>query len=509
MPEITVPCWKIPLLPVASMRIDQTDAVHSQKRLRPDAPSPDPDAWTGPHLQTTMLNVFAVISRRLVQQVFYGWWVVGASFAIQALNSGLLYSGFGVYFVPLQNEFGWSRTLLATGFSVNRIESTLLGPIQGWATDKFGPRIMVVIGVVIFGSGFMAFSQTNSIAWFFFSFFLLAIGSSLGGFLPTTATIINWFARKRALAMGIAMSGMGLGGAMIPILAWSITANGWRTTAFASGLLVWLVGIPAGMLLRHKPEPYGYLPDGGDKPILLKHRKPDNLPTPTGQRSKTDVPEYSFTPWEATHTSAFWLLSAGHASAMLGVSAVNVHQVPHMVQQLGLSLTEAGSIVALLLIMTIIGQISGGLIADRIDKRAILGSCMLGHTAGLLLLAYASTPFQIILFAIVQGLAWGARGPTQSAIRADYFGRNSYATIIGLSSVIVSSGTIVSPIITGWMADIEGGNYTLPFTILATLTGFGSLFFLFVHKPIPSRKPPSIHVTGASQDNVSAKSSGD
>ena len=426
-----------------------------------------------------MPYVFVGGIQKRVQGVFYGWWIVASSFAIQALSSGLLFSGFGIYFLPLKTEFGWSRTLLSLGYSVNRVESAVLGPIQGWAMDRFGPRIMLVVGTLIFGAGFIVFSQIQSILGFFVAFFMLAIGSSLGGFLPITATITNWFARKRALAIGIAMTGMGLGGVLVPLLAWSITTYGWRKSAFASAFLVWLIGIPAALVLRHKPEPYGYLPDGV--------RAPQPARVTAAAR---DMPsDYSFTAREALRTPAFWLISFGHAFALLVVSAVGVHQVPHMVNRVGLSLQGAASVVTLMLAMSVVGQLGGGHLADRINKRIILVICMLGHTAGLLVLAYATTYLQLVLFAIVHGLSWGARGPTQQAIRADYFGRSSYATIIGFSSLVVGLGTIIGPIFAGWLADVRGGSYTLPFTILAILTGFGSLFFLFARQPVPKSRP--------------------
>lgn len=442
-------------------------------------------AWTGN--QSGFVGVVSMLSlflgtRRRVQRVFYGWWIVAAGFALQVLHGGLLFHGFTVYFVPLQAEFGWTRALLSSGFSLTRLESGILGPLQGWAVDRLGPRRIVIVGILIFGGGFVLFGGIQSIFMFFVAFVLMALGSSLGGFLAVSATVTNWFARKRATAMGIAMTGMGVGGLLVPGLAWSMTTFGWRPTAVASGLIIWLVGIPAALLLRHKPEQYGYLPDGAQASPIVERAQRSAVAT--AHREEAATPEHGFTAREALRTPAFWLLSGGHASALLVVSSVSIHQVPHMVQQMQLSLEAAGGVVAYLMVMTVAGQIAGGYVADRVNKRALLVACMLGHASGLLFLAYATTVVHLVMFGTLHGLAWGIRGPTIQSLRADFFGRGSFGTILGFSSLVIMMGMMVAPIFAGWLADLRG-DYRLAFTILALLTALGSVFFLFARKPVP------------------------
>jgi len=151
-------------------------------------------------------------AKRKTQGIFFGWWIVISGCILQALNSGLLGQGFTVYFLPLQKEFGWNRTLLSTGYSISNIVSGILGPFQGWFADRFGPRIQVIAGVVMLGAGFIIFSYVHSIVSFFFAFALIATGASLGGYLPISIVVLNWFVRKRSLALGIASAGHGFGG---------------------------------------------------------------------------------------------------------------------------------------------------------------------------------------------------------------------------------------------------------------------------------------------------------
>ena len=431
------------------------------------------------------MNGLSVIGKR-VRGVFYGWWVVLSACIIQALNQGLLSQGFTVYFLPLQTEFGWSRTLLSSGYSLSHVESGILGPIEGWLTDRFGPRRVVLIGVVLFGAGFIVLSMIQSITTFFAAFLLVSAGASLGGFLPLSVAVLNWFVRKRSLALGLAMAGSGLAGILVPLVAWSVTTNGWRQTALLSGFAIWAIGIPMSLLLRHRPEKYGYLPDG-DRPAstLSERAKGDASPV----AAATELAEDSFSAREALKTRTFWLIAAGHASAVLTVAAVSLHIAPHLVQQIGMSLEAAGTVVSLLLIVSVVGRIVGGFLADRSNKRVVLVASMLSHTLGLVMLAYATNMVQVVLFTIFHGLAWGARAPTQNAIRAEYFGRKSIGLILGLGSVVVTIANVGAPIFAGWLADLRG-DYRLAFTILAACTAAGSLFFAFAGKP--TRRPRAV-----------------
>jgi sugar phosphate permease len=411
-------------------------------------------------------------------RIFYGWLIVGAGMGIQALQGALLSSAYGAYVVLLQADYGWSRTIFSLGYGLQQMESGLLGPVQGWAIDRFGPRAVMRVGIIIFGAGFMLFSRIDSVQSFFLVFFTIAVGVSLSGFLPITVTIVNWFERRRATAMGIMSTGMGIGGLLVPLTAWSLNTHGWRATAFASGVLIILIGLPLTQMMRHRPEPYGYLPDGRRRDSADSNDKPARI---TGDGTTGQV---SFTAREALRTRAFWFISFGHAAALLVVSAVMVHLVLHLKESLGYSVTRGAAIVALVTATSMVGQVSGGVLGDRISKRLIVTCCMFGHMIALLFLAYASALWMVVVFAVMQGLAWGMRGPLMQAIRADYFGRASFGTIMGFSSMVIMLGTVGGPMVAGVMAD-HFGNYRAGFTVLAVLAGLGSLFWIFSTKPSP------------------------
>jgi sugar phosphate permease len=398
--------------------------------------------------------------------IYYGWWIVAAGFTMQAVYGVLVFQSFGAYVAVLRDEFGWSKTLFAAAFAMARVESGALGPFQGWMVDRFGPGMVMRIGLVVMAAGFFWFSQLSSPATFLLSFFVVSVGAGLAGFMTLTISVVKWFERRRATALGLMSTGLAVGGLLVPVFVLTIDEFGFRTTAAASGVLVLLIGLPISFVVRGNPEDYGYHVDGAHRPRSAESaaRSPD------------------FMAREALHTRAFWFISIGHASAVLIVSAVMVHLVVYVNEDLGYSLGTAGGVVALMTAFMLVGQVSGGYLGDRFNKRIIVVGCMAGHVGSLFLLANATTLWMVLLFAVGHGLSWGTRGPLMAAIRADYFGRTSFGTIMGFSSMIVMLGMVAGPLIAGVLAD-ETGSYTTGFTVLAIMAGIGSIFFVLARPP--------------------------
>jgi MFS family permease len=402
--------------------------------------------------------------------LFYGWWIVAAGFGVEFLIGALIFHAYGAYAVLLREEFGWSKTMLSAAFAMSRAESGILGPVQGWLTDRFGPRALIRVGMGVFGVGFLLFSRVDGPVAFFLTFFMMALGSSLGGYLPVSVAIVTWFRRRRSLALSISGMGMSTGGLLAPLIVASLTRFGWRWTAVASGLLVLAIGVPLAQVVRHRPEAYGLRPDG-------------DAPLPAGGPAAARTADArNFTARQAMATRAFWYISLGHGAALLVVSAVMVHMIIHVTERLGYSLHQAGAVVALMTVMQATGQLSGGWLGDRVSKRWICAGCMLGHATALMVLALASAYWMVLLFAVLQGLSWGMRGPLMASIRADYFGSASFGAITGVSSMVVMFGMILGPLVAGVLAD-RTGSYVPGFSVLAALAAAGSVAFVRARRP--------------------------
>jgi MFS family permease len=408
-------------------------------------------------------------------RLFYGWRIVGVGAALQALQAALLGQAYGAYVVVLRAEFGWSTTMLAAASSLREAETGILGPVHGTLVDRLGPRRVASIGAVILGIGFMLFSQVHELWQFYGAFIVMSIGASMSGFLTASVAAVRWFERRRATAIALISAGWAVGGMCVPLTVLLLEQLGWRATAFISGVVIILVALPLAQVYRSHPGELGLLPDGAAPP-----RGPRDPASPAPREPVAR----DFTLGEAIRTPAFWLISFGHASALFVVSSLAVHLVSHVRQALGYTLGQASTVVLALTFTFMVGNLTGGFIGDRVNKRGLLVACMAMHCAGLLMLSHAVNAWMVAAFVVIHGLAWGWRGPQMTAIRADYFGRASFGRIMGVSNMVILTGTIFGPLIAGVLYD-RTGNYRLGFDILAVMALAGSVFFLLARRPSP------------------------
>ncbi len=418
-------------------------------------------------------------------RVFYGWWVVVACSGVRAIQGSLLLHAFGTYLVLLERSFGWSRSELSLAFLLQRAESALTGPAEGWIVDRFGPRKVMTFGVTVFALGFVMLSRVDSLASLYLAMVVLALGSSVASMLAPSVAAVNWFRRRRAMVLSLLATGMAIGGPLQTVVVPTMEALGWQRFALISAGIVLVIGLPLVAVVRWRPEDYGLLPDG-DLP---------DVPT-TGAASRDasaaaapTTDDASFTIGQALRTRAFWFLSLGHASALLVVSAVQVHMVAHVNLSLGFSLSTAAFITALTTAFLVVGTLVGGWLGDRFSKRLIIVFAMFGHMFAMLLLVFLSSFTALVAFAVIHGFSWGARGPLINALRADYFGRRSFGKVMGFSSTIIGIGTMVGPMFAGITYDLTG-DYRLAFATTAIAAGLASLFFVFAPAPPPPGERP-------------------
>jgi MFS family permease len=404
--------------------------------------------------------------------VFHGWRIAGAGAGISFLQAALLLHAFGAYVAVFSVEHGWSKTALAGGAAIQSIEGAVLGPALGWAVDRFGPRRMVQAGTILLSAGFVFLGSIQTIPGFYAAMVVIAIGASFSGYFPLSVALMHWFEKRRARALSVLGGGMALGGLAVPVVGAAMQAYGSRPVAYASAVIILVVGWPLACTVRGTPQEMGLAPDGAQVPEGA---------TPSRTEARAE-PRAGLTAREALRTNAFWVLGIAHGLALLVVASVNVHAISHMKEGLGYTIPQASFVITLMTLSQGVGVVLGGLVGDRWDKRYIAAGCMVAHMIGLLLLTYAVNFTMLAVFAISHGMAWGLRGPLMQAIRADYFGLRAIGMILGMSAIIIALGQVTGPIVAGAMADATG-NYRLGFTILALTAGCGSLLFLLAKKP--------------------------
>ena len=405
-------------------------------------------------------------------KIFYGWKMVGAACGIQFLLGALLLQSFGLYIAVLSEEMGWSKTTLSGAAALQSAESALIGPLLGWMMDRLGPQSIIRWGMVIFSGGLLLLSQVDSVATFYLSAALMAVGASLAGYFPLSVALVHWFEKQRARALSIMSLGLALGGLAVPLMAWSMQQWGWRHTAMGTGILALVVGLPMARVIRRRPEDHGEHVDG---------IAPAAVPPGALSASKAPAP-VGFTARQALATRAFWMLALGHGLALLVVTAVNVHAITHIKEGLGYSVATAGWVIMLMTFGQLVGVLLGAGMGERFDKSKVAALCMLSHAIGLLFLTFSTHLAELVAFAVFHGLAWGLRGPLMQAIRADYFGVGAIGAIMGISAAVIAVGQIAGPMVAGVLADLTG-DYRLGFTLLALTAAMGSLAFMLATKP--------------------------
>jgi len=416
---------------------------------------------------------------------FYGWRMVAAACGIQFLLAALLTQSLGLYISVLSDDMGWSKTTLSGAAALQSVESAIIGPILGWLMDRFGPQLMIRMGMVIFSAGLLVLSQVNTVAAFYAAAILMAIGASLGGYFPLSVALVQWFEKYRARALSIMSLGLALGGLLVPLVAWSMQHWGWRETAFTSGICALLIGLPLARVIRRRPEDHGEHVDG-----IAPDQSTPAVPAEEQAAATTPSTPGDFSLAQAMRTKSFWLLAVGHGLALLVVTAVNVHAITHMKEGLGYSVATAGWVIMVMTVLQVGGVLAGAGLGDRFAKRKVAALCMLCHALGLLFLTYATSMVELLAFAALHGFAWGLRGPFMQAIRADYFGRKAIGQILGVSAAIIALGQIAGPMVAGILADMTG-DYRTGFTVLAVLAGLGSITFIQATQPATPRASSS------------------
>ncbi|MFH1382136.1 MAG: MFS transporter [Chloroflexota bacterium] len=419
--------------------------------------------------------------RKSKQPFFYGWWIVVGSVIAYILSGGFYFYGFSTMFMPLTEEFGWSRAATSGAFSFARLEGGLLGPIGGFLVDKLGPRKIMFFGILMMGTGYLLLSRINSLLAFYLTFVLLiAIGATVGIHQAPMVSLANWFVKKRGTAIGIGLSGIGLGGLILPFLAWLISQYGWRQAAIVTGLIVWAVGIPTSFLMRRRPEHYGLLPDGA---VSTAEALPQNgEPNAIKAGQKEVLPTQDFAVRQALRTSAFWLLAAVFALRHFVVGAIAVHEIPFLID-VGISPQLAATMLGSIALVSILGRLGFGRLADIIDKRHVMAVCMGLLAVACFILASAQTWLYLVIFVIVYSPGYGGGAILMNDLRGEFFGRRNFGTIMGFMDMVQIAGVVAGPVFAGWIFDVTG-SYRLAFMTFAFVALVSTVLILITRRPV-------------------------
>jgi MFS family permease len=385
---------------------------------------------------------------------FYGWVIVGVAFITMAVAVNAR-TAFSLLFPPVVDEFGWSRGATAGAFSFGFLVSAFLSPLLGKLMDRFGPRVVIELGVALMGLGLLLASLVAHPWQLYLTLGVLVGGggvclgyTGMGLFLP------NWFVRRRGLAMSVAYSGVGIGSILfLPIVQWLIDDWGWRQTCVAMGIVVIVLLAPLNLLLRKTPEEIGLAPDGDDGR--------SGSTSPAGAMDNVVDAAWAAVDWtltRAAQTSRFWWIGFGYASAMFAWYAVQVHQTKYLTE-IGFSGQYAAWALGFVSLVAIPGQIALGHISDRIGREWVWTIGNVGFAlCYALLIVMRDVPSAVLLWTMVlaQGFLGYSLTSVIGAIPAEIFKGRHYGGIFGSLMGIAVLGGAVGPWVTGFAYDLTG-----------------------------------------------------
>lgn len=418
--------------------------------------------------------------RLVTQRFFYGWIIVFLNFVAAMITSGIGNWGLSFFVVPMSQEMGVSRGAFSA-ITIFRLVPLPLLPLLGLLADKkHGPRVILAVGGLLGGLSLVLSAMSQGIWQFYLTFgvgFGLAM-SVLGGQLVGPAVIAKWFIQMRGRAMAIGTMGVSAGGVIVaPLAAWAVAAHGWRMAWVILGLAVVLAITPfSALFMRRSPEDMGLLPDDVPNPRGQARTKGTNLAA--GYSA-----EYSFTLHEALRSRALWVLLGVQVLASTALIPVIIHQTAY-VQDKHFSPQVAATTATIVAFCAIAGKLPWGFIGERLHARWTLVLCMIPSGLTLMLLVVAQSVPMLYTYAVLHGLTMGGWVTLSNVAWATYFGRRHLGTIRGVVAPVGSIMGAVSPVLAGWMWDLQG-SYDLIFTIYAFIWVLAGLLMLLAKPPKP------------------------
>ncbi|MBW1799116.1 MAG: MFS transporter [Deltaproteobacteria bacterium] len=393
----------------------------------------------------------------------YGWVVVAVSFLTLFLVMGIRFS-FGIFYIAILDEYGWGRAETAGAFSVSMLFHAIFSPVTGTLIDRLGPRKFFPMGATFFFLGLLAATQIRAI-WHVYIIFgvVIAIGMNTLAYSPNMSIIPMWFVKRRGLASGVVLSGVGLGTlVLVPLNEMMIAGMGWRSAFLVLSGIILFILVPVTAIFHR-----GYPGEMGSNPVGRISEKEEE---PTGQQ-KEDMPSSNVTEYwtfaAAARVKAFWLMVLvlmcdGFINYML-----LVHQAVYLVDA-GYSKLLAASIVGLVGIMGSAGGILCGFLSDHIGRKSGYTLASISVFIGILFLISiknAHSPWMLYVFALLYGLGYGGKLPMYAAITGDIFPGHAIGRILSIQSIGFGIGGALGAYIGGYFYD-QTGSYFIPFNLL-------------------------------------------
>jgi len=382
------------------------------------------------------------------------WWIVFAAAFAHGVSTGLAYFGLSAYFPSFEREFGWSRGAISGAFAMARVESGLLGPAEGYMTNRLGPKRVMYLGIVICALGFLGMSLVNTLPMLYVTIVVgIVLGSSVGFYIPVSVVVATLFRARRSLAFGIFRTGPGLSGLLVPVVGFMIVWWGWRAASVASAVIIVVMGFPLARAIGNAYE----------RGVGLAG--PAANTAGGGAAAKAPPPEVSLTLKQTLRTRSFWLLAAVMGLRQMVTEGISVHLVILLVDR-GWRQEVAAGLLGASAFIGVPSRLAFGWMGDFIEKRKLMIGLLGALTASVLTMGITDSSVWFMSALGVYSLCYGGLASLQEPIRADYFGIRHFASIQGYSRLFVTAGSVLGSFGAGILHDLTH-SYTVALMLFA------------------------------------------
>ncbi|MEC9288758.1 MAG: MFS transporter [Chloroflexota bacterium] len=386
--------------------------------------------------------------------LYFGWYVCAATVFIAFVTTGAR-SSFGIFIIPLEEEFGWSRFMLSSAVGTGFLVNGLTQPFVGRLFDQFSGRTVIMVGLVIAGLATASLSLTFNYLFLFFVFgILLSTAMSGASVTNTMALLAKWFHRRRSTVLGINVAGASLGGlTLVPFGMFLLQATSWRVTWAALGLIILVLALPmVYFFIRNDPADMGLQPDGDTEEATSANKL-------ESKRGPIEVEKWS----ESFRSWPMWQISMAYTVCGITTGMISAHFVPYAIGQ-GLSGTLAALAFGVMMALNVVGGLGAGFLGDRFGRKNLLAAVYVLRGIAFIFLLLFPGATGVWIFALLAGFSWIASVPLTTSLTADVYGLRALATISGISFLCHQVGSFVSILAAGLLFDITD-SYTLPFAI--------------------------------------------
>lgn len=403
---------------------------------------------------------------------FKGYIIVGACFCIWLIAWGT-YSTFGIFYLPVMSEFGWSRASTVLSFSFASIVISLMGIVLGGMTDRLGPKLVVTIFGSFLGIAYLLLSRVSSLLQFQIYYALIAAIGLSTSTTPIMSTIARLFRDKTGLMIGIVQSGLGIGGFIFPpLVGWIILNYNWRVAYTVVGIISLTGIVLSGLFLGGDPENFSSAQDIGNK--FTEFEAPE--------KQIKQFQKKGFTLWESLNTRQFWMIAGLYFTYGFCRNTILAHSAAH-VQDIGYPITDAANVVVIIYTSSMAGRIILGHLADMLgNKPAFIMSCI-ATTISLIMVLMIRHLWGLYMFAFAFGFGWGAQAVLRFSIASEVFGLISIGLIMGVLTVAEAGAAAFGSYFAGYVFD-SVGNYNLAFSLGLGLSITGIILTLLLNPAV-------------------------